>query len=178
MGRSGILGRVSRRKLTTLAITKASGLTASQSYALLRARTECLPFAATYYATGSCNNVCKWCKCGLQSTPHFIGQCEEFSGLRKEVFGTESVTLASAVHWLEERPLNVIEFIRRANIFDQKTTEALRGMHVMADFQDEVLRNALRRVGEYNRMTDVNMDEFENELERRVKIVEAEDMYK
>ena len=178
LGKSGILGRVRRRKLTTLAITKASDLTATQSYALLRARTECLPFAATYYATETSNNKCKWCKKGLQSTPHLIGQCEEFKGLREEVFGSEKVTLASAIHWLEERPLNVIEFIKRANIFDQRTTEALGVSHVMADFEDVVLKRALRRVGEYNRMTDVDMDEFEGELERRVKILEAEEMYR
>ena len=87
------------------------------------------------------------------------------------------MTLASAVHWLEERPHNVLEFIRRAYIFDQRTTDALGNSPFMADFEDGALKRALMRVGEFNRMTEVDMDEFEGEIERRVKILEAEAMY-
>ena len=169
--------RTRRRKLTTLAIAKAMKLSATQSYALLRARIECLPHASTHYATEKDNNRCIKCKKGPQSTPHLLGQCEKLKCLRKEIFGVEEVSLASAVRWVEERIPEVLGFLKRAEIFDDRTVEALGTAPLPTDFNDEALISILRRVGEYNRMNAEDVEDFEDEMKRRMTIVEEEAMY-
>ena len=67
-----------------------------------------------------------------QSTPHICADCPKFDGQRLECLGFKRGLQGAVCAWMEERPLDLLRFIGKCEIFNKETNvELLESLEVV-----------------------------------------------